>query len=161
MCLPTDKHLHINFQYSCFEPCACQRERMLAWFPMDPPPCSVPSFVPNAPVSGFSTVRFPHLGYPGKCLSARNLDQPRLYVLERTDIRPANKTKKFSICTKQRCSSLWTKQRCSSLWTKQRCSGLMFWSMNKTNLFGIWTEQRSAWLIRSIYNFICKNSGTM
>lgn len=45
------------------------------------------SFVPNAPVSGFSTVRFPHLGYPGKCLSARNLDQPRLHVLERTDIR--------------------------------------------------------------------------
>lgn len=116
-----------------------------------PPPCSVPSFVPNAPVSGFSTVRFPHLGYPGKCLSARNLDQPCLHVLERTDIRPANKTTNCSICTKQRCS----------LWTKQRCSGLMFWSMNKTNLFGIWTEQRSAWLIKSIYNFICKNSGTM
>lgn len=45
------------------------------------------SFVSNAPVSGLSTVRFPHLGYPGKCLSARDLDQPRLHVLIRTDIR--------------------------------------------------------------------------
>lgn len=58
MCLPTDKHLHINFQYSCFEPCACGCWLDSLWTPL--PVVYLRSCpmhqCPDFPQSGFHTL---------------------------------------------------------------------------------------------------------